>query len=89
MIPVSVNIIIIHCLLADISCPEPPDVNNAIKVQTGNRTNDSTIYTCTANYKVQGEATNTTNATCGYDANFQGIWNEVPTCECEFSHVQT
>jgi hypothetical protein len=70
-------------------CPEPPDVDNAGKVQAGNRTNDTTIYTCTANYKVQGEVTNTANATCGYDDNFQGIWNDIPVCECKFSLVQT
>jgi len=47
----------------------------------GNKTGDNVTYTCDRNYKINGTATNTTNATCGFDDDYIGVWLNVPSCE--------
>ena len=68
-------------MVAEIACPEPVEVDRATYLMFGNRTYDNVTYVCETDHRITGTSTNTTNATCGHDDNFQGIWLNVPTCE--------
>ena len=62
-------------LLTEITCEdEPPVVDSATYVHTGNRVNDTATYSCNTIHRV-------TIATCRYNDKFQGIWIDIPSCE--------
>ncbi|KAK2145954.1 hypothetical protein LSH36_644g00007 [Paralvinella palmiformis] len=65
----------------EIICPEPDVVAMATYVMNGNELGDNVTYTCETNYKISNTSTNVTDAICGYDEDFQGVWIGVPTCE--------